>query len=251
MASSTTPMLRHGLKGNNDAIMAKTKKGNTPPPDTLDPLQPIASPEQPVVKSNPSVDSPEQPADKIRRKGRPTRKEGEGKAKYNNILADERLIKTLSEQRPAVYGSDEEQKKGRDELTDKLLKIVSVPRSRDFYYKLVFSYAYYAYRDHQEALQLIRYKADPENNPKPVRVTLKNLEEETGIKYFNMRLLFRGRGNGDNILSYLRFLQLNDIDYYTIAMYPPIIKKAYTLYFLLANGIDPGDVDMYEGLAEF
>lgn len=231
--------------------MAKTKKETTPRPATSDPKQPIASLEQPVVTSSPPAESAEQPAVKIIRKGRPVRKEGEGKAKYNNILADERLVKTLSEQRPVAYGNDEEQKKGRDELTDKLLKIVSVPRSRDFYYKLVFSYAYYAYRDHKEALQVMRYKADPENNPKPVRVTLKNLEEETGIKYFNMKLLFRGRGNSDNILSYLRFLQLNDIDYYTIAMYPPIIKKAYTLYFLLANGIDPGDVDMYEELAEF
>lgn len=185
------------------------------------------------------------------RKGRPNRKEGEKKANYNNILADERLIRTLSEQRPAATGDDEAQKKGYDELTDKLQKIVSVPRSRDFYYKLVFSYAYYAFRDHKEAQQVMRYKADPAGSPKPSRVTLKTLEEEAGVKYYNMKLMFRGRGNAENVLSYIRFLQLNDIDYYTIAMYPPIIKKAYTLYFLLANGIDPGDVDIYEGLAEF
>lgn len=232
--------------------MAPNKSVTKPRPDSPSAPDDTSASSHAPLADEPSSTGGDPTTDKQpSRKGRPTRKEGERKANYNNILADERLIRTLSEQRPAARGDDEAQKKGHDDLTDKLLKIVSVPRSRDFYYKLVFSYAYYAFRDHKEAQQVIRYKADPAGNPKPSRVTLKTLEEEAGVKYFNMKLMFRGRGNAENVLSYIRFLQLNDIDYYTIAIYPPIIKKAYTLYFLLANGIDPGDVDIYEGLAEF
>ena len=156
-------------------------------------------------------------------KGRPKLVADE-KGKYNPVLVGENVLKTLQ--------TSSEDPEDQANLQQKLSAIKKHPDACEYYWKLVFTYSFFIYRNRRMTAAIFE-RADTASIDTIKKMNLKQLAETVGIEYHNFKNMYSGRGNAKNLLQYQAFLYENGVNFVSLQYTDTLINKAYSYYQLL------------------
>jgi hypothetical protein len=156
-----------------------------------------------------------------RSRGRPKKTVGEP-TPYRHILVETSLPPDLLTPDPVCYTDEQRQHRVRACL-DKVRAVLAYEATAEYYWQLVFSAAFYCYRQQKQAEAM---RTDGLHVPS---VSLRQMAEEAGLAYLNLKNLFRGRGTAKNLFCFLRFLHARSIDFDALQYNEFLIDRAYQL----------------------
>lgn len=158
-------------------------------------------------------------------RGRP-KLDTDTKGNYNPVLVGENVLKTLQTASESV--------EDQVLLKEKLSLIKNHPAACEYYWKLVFTYSFFIYKN-SRVTDAIFERADTASIDMIKKMNLKQLAAMVGIEYHNFKNMYSGRGNAKNLLQYQAFLYENGVNFISIQYTDTLINKAYSYYLLLVE----------------
>jgi hypothetical protein len=148
------------------------------------------------------------------------------KGNYNPVLVGEEVLKTLqiTSEKPEEPAA----------LQSKLTTLKEHPEACEYYWKLVFTYSYFVYKN-RRLTDAIFERTDTATLETIKKMNLKQLAEIVGIEYHNFKNMYSGRGNAKNLLHYQSFLYQNGVNFISLQYTDSLINKAYSYYQLLQS----------------
>lgn len=158
-------------------------------------------------------------------RGRP-KLDTDEKGNYSPVLVGEDVLKTLQ--------TASENIENQAHLQEKLSLIKKHPEACEYYWKLVFTYSFFIYRN-RRVTDAIFERADTASIDMIKKMNLKQLAAIVGIEYHNFKNMYSGRGNAKNLLQYQAFLYENGVNFISVQYTDALINKAYSYYQLLVE----------------